>query len=62
MAIIRSEWKNSSESPAFGFHDSEELRNGYTDIPLKGVIPDKKQLELIHGYYATIAFVDAQSG
>ena len=46
----------------FSFHNSGELRNGYTDIPLKGPIPDEKQLELIHGYYATVAFVDAQVG
>jgi arylsulfatase A-like enzyme len=52
----------SSESPMFSFHNSGELRNGYTGIPLKGPIPDEKQLELIHGYYATVAFVDAQVG
>ncbi len=52
----------SQGSPGFSFHDSGELRNGYTDIPLKGPIPDEKQLELIHGYYATVAFIDAQVG
>jgi arylsulfatase A-like enzyme len=43
-------------------HASGELRNGYSDIPLKGQLPEKLQKELIHGYYASISYVDAQVG
>jgi arylsulfatase A-like enzyme len=48
--------------PDIAYHNSGELRNGYTDIPLEGPIPEDKQLELLHGYYATTSFVDAQIG
>ena len=43
------------------FHNSEELR-GYEDIPADGIIPWSKQLELLHGYYASISYVDEQIG
>lgn len=38
-----------------------ELR-AYTDIPKEGALPDEKALEIMHGYYACISFVDAQIG
>lgn len=58
--------KNTYE---FTYHNSWELRS-YTDIPLwtsftdkrEAKIPLHKQKELIHGYYATISYVDAQIG
>ncbi len=49
-------------SPLFAYQDSWELRNGYTDVPLKGPIPEEKQITLLHGYYATVTYVDAQIG
>ncbi len=52
----------ASGAPEFAYHNSGELRNGYTDIPLEGLIEVRKQVELIHGYYATVSFVDAQLG
>ncbi len=49
-------------APNFAFQDSWELRN-YPDIPPRGEpIPEEKQLELLHGYYASVSFVDAQIG
>ncbi|MDG5766040.1 sulfatase [Balneolales bacterium ANBcel1] len=49
-------------APDFAFQDSWELRN-YPDIPERGEpIPMEKQLELLHGYYASVSFVDAQIG
>ncbi|MFT4092050.1 MAG: sulfatase [Niabella sp.] len=48
-------------SPPIAFHNNEEIR-GYNDIPDSGLIADDKQLELIHGYYACISYVDAQIG
>jgi iduronate 2-sulfatase len=49
-------------SPVFAGHESTEIRNAYSDIPAAGPFADEKQLELIHGYYATVSFVDAQVG
>ncbi|HYW78853.1 MAG TPA: sulfatase, partial [Thermoguttaceae bacterium] len=54
--------KPSVDGPALAYHNSGELRSGYTDIPLRGPIPKAKQLELMHGYHATVSFVDAQIG
>jgi len=54
--------KQSKGGPDIAYHNSGELRSGYTDIPPKGPIPRDKQLELIHGYYACVSFVDAQIG
>lgn len=48
-------------SPSFAYQDSLELRGGYEGIP-EGPIPEAMQLELIHGYYACVSFVDAQVG
>lgn len=49
-------------APGFHFQDSWELRT-YTDIPPRGTpIPHEQQLELIHGYYACVSFIDAQVG
>jgi iduronate 2-sulfatase len=47
----RYEW-----SPATG-----EMR-GYSDIPAKGDVSPAKILELRHGYYASVSYVDAQVG
>jgi len=49
-------------APPIAFQDSSELRNQYTDVPKTGPIPDDKQLELIHGYHASVSFVDEQVG
>lgn len=47
--------------PPMAPHGWEELR-GYTDIPKQGPLPPGKTEELIHGYYASTTFMDAQVG
>lgn len=65
-----AEYRKAAEgSPDFAYHNNSEL-NSYTDIPptsdfsdirsLK--ITDEKARELIHGYYASISYMDAQLG
>jgi arylsulfatase A-like enzyme len=44
-------------SPSIAYHNSEELRS-YTDIPKQGQFNVEKQLELIHGYYASVSYID----
>lgn len=52
-------------TPEFIYHSFGELR-AYNDIDnnfsLKNKIPEAKQRELIHGYMASISYVDAQLG
>jgi arylsulfatase A-like enzyme len=43
--------------PPWAAGEYSELR-AYADIPKSGEIPEEKVRELIHGYYACIAFVD----
>lgn len=47
--------------PAYAAHNSEELR-GYSDIGFNNLITDDKTRELLHGYYASISYTDAQIG
>lgn len=55
--------KRAKDSPDFAYHQFGELRS-YTDIPsgFNNPIPEEKQRELIHGYYACVAYIDAQIG
>ena len=48
-------------APEIAFHEDNELR-GYNDIPDEGPISVEKAMELRHGYYASISYVDAQIG
>ncbi len=50
--------QNAPESAKFNW---PELR-AYYDIPSDGPLPDSTALNLIHGYYACISYVDAQIG
>lgn len=52
--------KPKGGTPA-AWDDSKELR-GHKDIPDAGVIPEDKQAELIHGYYACVSFIDSLVG
>lgn len=56
------EWRTK---PRYGLdiamHDSGELLN-YGDIPKDGKMTDEQMINLIHGYYACISYVDAQVG
>jgi iduronate 2-sulfatase len=53
--------ERASGSPAYAYHNSEELR-AYSDIPASGPLSDEQSRELVHGYYAAVAYVDAQVG
>jgi iduronate 2-sulfatase len=48
-------------APEIAFHQWQELR-GYKDIPGKGPLSAEKEMELRHGYYACVSFIDAQIG
>jgi arylsulfatase A-like enzyme len=54
--------ERATNSPAIAYHNSEELRHQYSDIPDVGPLTPEMQAELIHGYYACVSFVDAQVG
>ena len=57
------------DSPEFAYHKSGELHS-YSDIPnlstfsdlYNTILDDDKARELIHGYYASISFIDQQIG
>jgi arylsulfatase A-like enzyme len=53
--------ERSKNAVEYTWHNSEEMR-GYVDIPNEGDISTEKQLELIHGYYACITFIDSLVG
>ena len=48
-------------APSYALHDSSELRS-YNGVPVQGPIDADTQRELIHGYYACVAYIDAQIG
>ncbi|AWX43676.1 Iduronate-2-sulfatase [Flagellimonas maritima] len=43
-------------------HYSSELRNMYLDIPKKGNLNDELSRNLVHGYYASVSYMDALIG
>lgn len=43
-------------------HFSSELRNSYLDIPKEGNLSDDLSRNLIHGYYASVSYLDALIG
>ena len=51
--------KHAKNSPDFAYQTWGELR-AYSDIPEEGPLPDDKQKEVIHGYWASVSYVDAQ--
>ena len=53
--------QHAENSPDYVYTNFGELR-GYDDIPDEGDISEEKQLELIHGYFACVSFIDAQIG
>lgn len=61
--------KKAQGSPDFAYHKCGELQS-YSDIPElisfsdidNVILPENKQRELIHGYYACISYTDAQIG
>ncbi len=58
----KAEFQERAEnSPDLAYHNSGELRNGYTGVP-GGNFPTDYQKELIHGYYAATSYIDAMVG
>ncbi|MCK5782634.1 MAG: sulfatase [Flavobacteriales bacterium] len=53
--------EHSEDSPSYAYHSWGELR-AYSGIPQKGPVPYEQQKELIHGYHASVSYVDAQVG
>jgi iduronate 2-sulfatase len=53
--------KPPTDVPAVALHNSREMR-GYRDIPNEGPISAEKTMQLRHGYYASISYLDAQVG
>ncbi len=51
----------AKKAPAIASHSMPELRS-YPDLPLRGPIPPEDLRRLMHGYLATVSFVDAQIG
>jgi len=51
-------------APEYALQPGWEVRSQYDDIPTDYKIPiaQKKQKELIHGYYACVSFIDQQIG
>jgi len=48
-------------APKYAFHPSNEIRR-YTDQPNKGLLGRENKINLKHGYYACISYIDAQIG
>ena len=53
--------KKPKGAPDVAMHDSGELRS-YHGIPPEGPVSDELARNLIHGYYASVSFMDAQVG
>lgn len=66
LAEYREPVKNGVD---IAYHNSGEMQS-YTDIPALSsfsdintmILPEDKQKELIHGYYASVSYIDAQIG
>jgi len=56
--------KDPVNAPGYATQPGWELRSIYKDVPkdFDTPIPVDKQLELIHGYYACVSFIDQQVG
>jgi len=49
------------EYPSYAFTNWGELRK-YYGIPAKGLLKEEDAINMIHGYYACVSFIDAQVG
>ena len=61
MIKINPIQQKSKETPFFVWQNSWELRR-YSDVPDNGPITTKLQRKLIHGYLASVSFIDEQVG
>ncbi|MFN3650746.1 MAG: sulfatase [Armatimonadota bacterium] len=48
-------------APAYAVHNSGELR-AYYGIPAQGPLSDAQARKMVHGYYASVSYMDAQVG
>ena len=53
--------QHAKGTPQFAFQPGWELRS-YDDIHASDPIPEEKQKEIIHGYYACVSYIDTQIG
>ena len=61
MSKINPIQQKPKETPFFIWQNSWELRR-YSDVPDNGPIPTELQRKLIHGYLASVSFIDEQVG
>jgi len=54
--------KNSPDIAIEAQHNSAEMRKNYLDIPSEGKLDDSLARNLIHGYYASVTYMDALIG
>ena len=50
------------DAPREAIHKWNELRGQYGTVPQEGPVSDDMALNLIHGYYASVSYVDAMIG
>ena len=53
---------NSPDIAIEAQHNSAELRKNYLGIPAEGQLDDELSKDLIHGYYASVSYMDAMIG
>ena len=58
---LPANYSQPASTPKVAFHNSGELRN-YYGVPDEGFVSDALAKKLIHGYYASVSYVDAQLG
>ena len=54
--------KNSPDIAIEAQHNSAEMRKNYLDIPSEGKLDDSLARNLIHGYYASVTYMDVLIG
>ena len=54
--------ENSPFIAMYSQHDNAELRGMYLDIPSQGLLSDEMSRNLVHGYYASVTYMDALIG
>lgn len=54
--------KNAPDIAIEAQHNSAEMRKNYLDIPAHGKLDDELARNLIHGYYASVTYMDALIG
>ena len=54
-------YQDSANAPDAAFHNFGELRH-YQGVPAEGPVSDSMAISLIHGYYASLSYMDAQLG